>query len=61
MIQLFFGEPQLLNFCVKEIFRIYEAALYQAINLSKSDNMFSDGIPRERGELANVFGVRWVE
>lgn len=46
---------------VKNILASYEAASGQAINLNKSDIMFSSGISTERGNtLAQLLGVRRV-
>lgn len=42
---------------IREILRKYEAASGQAINLAKSDIMFSTGIAEQRGEcFANILG-----
>lgn len=47
---------------VKMILEIYEGALGHAINLNKSDIMFSDGVSIASGvELARELGVRRVE
>lgn len=47
---------------VREILECYEAASGQAINLNKSEIMFSGGVSLERCDiLANLIGVRRVD